>query len=68
MTISEPQQRELVRQLAAVAAVVDKLPTADDRDWLDPRRRFERRNTDEAEARRQLRELRDRLNAMPLEG
>jgi hypothetical protein len=67
MTLSEATRRELVRTLAATAAVVDRLPSQDDRDWLAEDRRAERRSRDEAEARRQLRELRDRLNAMPLD-
>lgn len=67
MTITEVTQRELVRRLTSLAVTLDRLPAEDDRDWLDQPRRSQRRDSDHAEARRQLRELRDRLAAMPLE-
>jgi hypothetical protein len=56
-----------IRCRAAIDAWA-KLPSQDDREWLAEGRRMERRRQDEAEARRQLRDLRDRLNAMPLDG
>lgn len=67
MTITEVTQRELVRRLTSLVVTLDRLPAEDDRDWLDHRRRSERRNENHAQARRQLRELRDRLSAMELE-
>jgi hypothetical protein len=53
MSLTESKQRELVRQLAAVAVTVDKLPAESDREWLNPHQRQERRSRDEAAARRQ---------------
>jgi hypothetical protein len=61
-----PQHRTaLTRSLSRAAVLVDRID-APDRTWLNRMERDRRQAQQEAKARRELKELRNRLNAMAL--
>jgi hypothetical protein len=64
-TMTPPFRLDLTRRLSRAAVLVDRID-APDRIWLNRLERDRRQAQQEAKARRELRELRDRLNAMAL--
>jgi hypothetical protein len=58
-------QRELTRHLSRAAIAVDTID-APDRTWLNRVERERRQAAQESKARRELKELRDKLNGMAL--
>jgi hypothetical protein len=62
-TMTPPFRIDLTRRLSRAAVLVDHIDVAE-RVWLDRCERERRQAAQEAKARRELRELRDRLIAM----
>jgi hypothetical protein len=64
-TMHDNLRRDLVRRLSSAASAVDRID-ATDRVWLPLRERDRRREAQEYIARRELRELRERLDGLLL--